>query len=109
MEKERELKNKKINREGRIKCTFLKEQGWAIINGYITGNEKEELTYAGGQGESVIDYATGDNKTREKVRSMVVGKRVKSDHHSIIVNIEEKEERQRGRKQREKRTEGKRN
>lgn len=38
----------------------------------------------------VIDYVSGDEKTREKIRSMIVEEKMKSDHHSIIVNIEGK-------------------
>lgn len=52
---------------------------------------------------AVIDYANRDEKTREKIRSMMVGEKIKSDHHLIIVKIEGKEERQEGRKQKKKR------
>lgn len=76
----------------------------AILNGDIMGDKEREWTYAGGQRESVIDYATGDARTREKIRSIMVGKRVELDHYPIIVNIEGKEERRGRRKQKEKRT-----
>lgn len=54
----------------------------------------------------VINYVIGENKTREKTKSMVVGERIESDHYPIIVNIEEKEERRGGQKQRGKRRVG---
>lgn len=38
----------------------------------------------------MIDYVIGDEKTREKIRSMIVEENIESDHHSIIVNIEGK-------------------
>lgn len=56
------------------------------------GNEEEEWTYAE-RGESGIDYALGDARTRETVRSMMVGEKIKSDHQPNVVNIERKEER----------------
>lgn len=62
----------------------------AIINGDVKGNEEEEWTYAREREESVIDYMIGDEKTREKIRSMVVRKKVVSDHEPIIANIERK-------------------
>lgn len=44
--------------------------------------------------ELVIDYVTRDEKTREKIRSILKGE-VKLDHHPIIVTIEGKEKRRR--------------
>lgn len=74
------------------------------MNGDIMEDENGEWTYAEGRGESVIDYAIGDASTRKKIRSMMVGEKVKSGHHQIIVNIERKEKRPKGQKQKEKRT-----
>lgn len=45
----------------------------------------------------------GDEKTKEEIRSMVVRKKVVSDHDPIIVNIERKKETARAK------TKGKRN
>lgn len=38
----------------------------------------------------MIDYVIGDEKTREKIRNMIVEEKLESDHHSIIVNIRRK-------------------
>lgn len=54
----------------------------------------------------IINYVIGENKTREKTKSMVVGEKVESDHHPIIVNIEEEEERRGEQEQKRKRREG---
>lgn len=35
----------------------------------------------------------GNDKTRKKIKSLVVGHTVESDNHPIIVNIERKEKR----------------
>lgn len=74
------------------------------MNKDIMGDEEGEWTYAKGRRESVIDYAIEDARTREKVRSMMVEKKVKSDHHPIVVNTERKKERREGRKQKKKKT-----
>lgn len=46
----------------------------------------------GGRGESVIDYGIRDNRSREKIKRLVVGERVDSDHYPVIMNIEQREE-----------------
>lgn len=58
------------------------------MNGDAKGDDEGEITYVGGRGETVIDYAIGDNDVREKVRWLEVGERIDSDHHPIIVEIE---------------------
>lgn len=50
------------------------------MNGDIKEDEEREWMYAGGRGELVIDCAIGDEITRKKIRSMVVGRRVESDY-----------------------------
>lgn len=46
----------------------------------------------------MIGYAIGAARTRETIRNMMVGERVKSDHHPIVVNFEVKEDRREKRK-----------
>jgi len=45
-----------------------------------------------------VDYVTGEEVTREKIRRMKVGDRIDSDHHPLEVWIEEKRGRRGGRR-----------
>lgn len=62
----RRSKDGKVNSEGWNLYEFLGEYGWEILNGNTRGDEEGEWTYTRGRGESVIDYALGDEKTRER-------------------------------------------
>lgn len=39
-------------------------------------DKEAKWIYAGKRGESVIEYVIGNEKTKKKIRSMVVGKKV---------------------------------
>lgn len=69
---------------------ILRRARWTIINEDVKRDEEKEWTYAEEQGELVIDYVIRDEKTREKIRSMIVEEKMESDHYSIIINIEGK-------------------
>jgi len=100
-ERGRRSKDKKINREGRYLLEALEEAGWWIFNGGGKGDEDGEWTYAGGRGESVLDYVIGDEEVWEKVSSVRVEDRIESDHFPVIVGIEGGEgEARRGEKER---------
>lgn len=60
-------------------------------------------TCTGGRGKSVIDYAIRDDRSREKIKRLVMGERVDSDHYSIIMSIEQKEKKRGKREQRKER------
>jgi len=56
-----------------------------------------EFTYTGGRGESVIDYVVGEEKVRKRVVRVEVGDCVESDHHPLVVFLEGKGRRAKGR------------
>ncbi|XP_033359980.1 uncharacterized protein LOC117238880 [Bombus vosnesenskii] len=97
-EKNRQLKDKTINMEGRTLLKYLEEKGWTIIDG--RHKEVEERTCIGERGNSVIDYVIGNQEAIEKIIDMKVGKRTESDHMPLEIEIggqelrinEEKEE-----------------
>lgn len=86
--KVRRSKDGKVNKEGKTLIEFIEERGWSIYNGVLKGDEKGEYTYTGSRGSSVIGYVIRDEITREKVRRVVIGEKVDSDHHPIEVTIE---------------------
>lgn len=80
------MKDGKVNKEGRTLIEFIQERGWSIYNGLLKGDEEGQ--YTGSRGSSVIDYVIGVEVTRKKVRRVVIGEKVDSDHHPIEVTIE---------------------
>lgn len=58
------------------------------MNWNINGDEKEELTYIGARGSSVIDYAIGNTEVRDKIDNLIVQERTKWDHLPICVYIQ---------------------
>lgn len=87
-EEKRNSKDEKVNREGKKLCSYLGELGWSILNGNVKGDEEGEWTYTGGRGGTVIDYAIGNEETRERVVKMRVEDWVDSDHQPITVWVE---------------------
>jgi len=85
-EGKRRSKDGKMNKEGKRLVEFLEEIGWSIFNGDIKGDE-EEFTFAGGRGNTVIDYIIGSEDVRSKVDNMKIGDRVDSDHHPVEVML----------------------
>jgi len=53
----RNSKDEEINNEGREVLGLVEDRRWDIANGNMRGDENGELTYIGGRGESVVDYA----------------------------------------------------
>lgn len=51
---ERNSKDKKVNKKGRILVECLEERSWSIFNGKVKGDEEGE--YTGRRGNTVIDY-----------------------------------------------------
>jgi len=84
-EPERKSKDKIINAEGKVLLERLEELGWEIWNGSVKGNEEGELTYTGGNGESVIDYVIGEVGLRDRIERLGVEDKVDSDHHPVVV------------------------
>lgn len=85
---ERNLKDGKINSEGRRLWKFIRERGWSILNGNIRGDEEGEWTYTGERGDTVIDYVLGDERTRERIREVRVEEKMDLDHCPITVWLE---------------------
>jgi len=51
----RNSKDRKMNKEEKILVAFLVERGWGILNGCTVRDEEEEFTFTGGKGNMVID------------------------------------------------------
>lgn len=83
----RRSRDKKIDSEGRKLLEEIKERGWNILNGNITGDKEGEFTFKGPRGSSVIDYAIGNVEARGKIDKLVIKKRKESDHFPICVYI----------------------
>jgi len=99
----RTSKDGKINGEGKKLIKFIREKGWAILNGEMEGDKEGEWTYTGSRGKSVIDYVIVSEEIREEIMRMEVGDQVDSDHHPVKIKLRE------GKKERErKRSKGKR-
>ncbi|KAL6417803.1 hypothetical protein ACFW04_012524 [Cataglyphis niger] len=96
----RKSRDKRINKEGKELLRWIEKAGWTIFNGCTKGDIEGEWTYTGGSGNSVIDYAMGDEDTRMQVGEVEVGDNIDSDHHPIIVRIKGGDKIRLGRKER---------
>jgi len=84
----RNSKDRKINKEGRLlRVEFLEEKGWGILNGCTIGDDNGEFTFTGAKGNTVIDYVMGEEEMREKVVNLKIGERIDSDHQPVVVRI----------------------
>ncbi|XP_039312991.1 uncharacterized protein LOC120359478 [Solenopsis invicta] len=99
-EKGRKSMDKKVNKEGRKLIEFIRERGWWILNGGISGDEEGNWTYSGGRGESVIDVILINEGVEEEIESLKVGDQIDSDHHPVIIRLKKGEgkKKQKGRK-----------
>ncbi|KAJ3658794.1 hypothetical protein Zmor_010515 [Zophobas morio] len=68
-----------------------KEKGEKRGSKYKTNN-KEEWTYVGARGESIIDYGIVNEEAWEEIESFKVGERVESDHMPLEIKIKGKEQ-----------------
>ncbi|KYN09445.1 hypothetical protein ALC57_18442 [Trachymyrmex cornetzi] len=59
-------------------------------------DEKENWTYTGGRGDSVIDYILMDKEMREEIYYMKIEDAIDSDHHPLIVTLKGGRDRRRG-------------
>jgi len=84
-EEGRRSRDKKVNKEGKYLVERLGEVGWFVFNGCGKGDELGSWTYAGGRGESVIDYVLGDGEAWDRVERLEVKNRIESDHFPIEV------------------------
>nr|XP_033199943.1 uncharacterized protein LOC117162175 [Bombus vancouverensis nearcticus] len=84
-EKNRRSKDKKMNMKGRTLLKYLEEGDWMIING--RDKEREEWTYIGERGNSVVDYVIGNQEATEEIIDMKVGKRTESGHMPLEIVI----------------------
>ncbi|CAD6227174.1 GSCOCG00011944001-RA-CDS, partial [Cotesia congregata] len=46
----RRSKDNVYNKDGKELCSFLKEKGWAIVNGCVKGDEDGEWKFVGERG-----------------------------------------------------------
>jgi len=53
-EMERKSKDKVMNKEGRRLVNWIRERGWAILNGGIEGDEEGNWTYTRRRGKSIM-------------------------------------------------------
>lgn len=75
---ERRLRDKTINKEGRILIERVKENGFVVQNGCF--GRETGWTYIGERGASVIDYVLTNEKAIEEVMQVTEGERTESDH-----------------------------
>jgi len=93
----RNLKDRKMNRKEKLLMEFLEER--EILNGCTIGDEEGEFTFTGGKGNTVIDYVLEDEEMRERVINLKIGERTDSDHQPVVMRIE-KDNRNRRRERR---------
>lgn len=55
------------------------------MNGVKKGDEKGEVTFTGGRGETVVNYVIRDRGAWEKIERLKVGEEIDSDHQSVTV------------------------
>ncbi|KMQ87302.1 hypothetical protein RF55_13450 [Lasius niger] len=55
------------------------------MNGGVAGDEKENWTYTGKRGQTVIDYVIGNGEVRKSIGKFEIGERVESDHQPLSV------------------------
>jgi len=68
-ERNKNSKDRKMNKDGRVLVEFLKKRGWVILNGCTVGDEEGEFTFTGGKGNTVIDYVLGDEGESNKIKN----------------------------------------
>ena len=100
-EKERESKDKMINKQGRDLMEVIEERGWMVLNGSKEGDEEGEWTYEKGGGKSVIDYGIVNWEAWKGVERFEVVCRVESDHLPIVIDLGRWYERGEGREEEE--------
>lgn len=100
-EKERESKDKMINKQGRDLMEVIEERGWMVLNGSKEGDEEGEWTYEKGGGKSVIDYGIVNWEAWKRVERFEVVCRVESDHLPIVIDLGRWYERGEGREEEE--------
>lgn len=75
-EEGRMSKDEKVNGEGRLLVRRLEEVGWSIFNGGVEGDLEGNWTYVGAGGQSVMDYAIGNDEVRELIKRLEIGCRL---------------------------------
>jgi len=80
--KSRKSKDGKINKEGRKLVEMIEERRWSIWNGNIARDEENSHSW---EIWEVIDYAIGDEETKERLRKMRIGDKVDSDPHPLEI------------------------
>lgn len=53
----------------------------------MKGYEERKFTFTGGKRNSTINYAIGGEEIRERIESLKIGDRIKSDHHPVEIKI----------------------
>lgn len=77
--RKRNSRDEKVNREGRKLVKFIEKRGWSIFNGTIEEDMEGEFTFTEGRECTVIDYITGGEKVKDRVRRIRVGDKVNSN------------------------------
>jgi len=83
-----------MNNEEKVLLGLMEDRGWDITNRNMREDEKGELTYIGGRGESVMDYVLVNQKAWEKIEKIETGNREESDHRPLELEIGIKKERE---------------
>lgn len=88
---QRESKDKIVNTEGKQLIEWLNETGMGILNG-VKDIAKEDYTYIGARGKTVIDYVIKRELEEEKKEKIEIRESLKSDHMKVIYSWEEMKE-----------------
>ena len=85
----RNTKDEVINKEGELWMQVFNEYGMSILNGNMDGDWEGEFTHVDHKSESVIDYATANDRAWPKIESFVIGTMENSDHFPLETTLKE--------------------
>lgn len=99
----RRSKDRIINNEGRKLVELLQKSGLNVLNNRSEGDWEGEFTYVGARGSTAIDYVFENEVTIKNNLDFRIDVRVDSDHMSLCVELEKREEEKREERRREER------
>lgn len=77
----------KTNNRAEIVLEMLNNKDWMVMNGRPPGDERDEFTFTGARGSSVIDYVIYNRKVWDATQKFEVEERVDSDHILLVFKI----------------------
>lgn len=80
-------KDKEKNGKGDQFMELCNDYGLIVLNGITKGDKEGELTFVGGQGNSVIDFCAISQEILDHVKYLQVDKQIWSDHMPLILSL----------------------